>query len=147
MLRDFVWWSGLATADAKRGVEIIRAESMTSAGLKYWWCEPDSGAQVRESRRRRWETPAAHLLPIYDEYLVAYRDRVAVSHGASLIKERQRSVIFQHAILIDGHVAGTWRTAAGSAKSPDLVPMRRFSAAERRAVDDAFDRYRRFVAS
>jgi hypothetical protein len=67
-VRDFVWWSGLTTADAKRGLEIVRARQAAIDGLTYWTAGPDARAAL--PRRG-----VAHLLPIYDEYLVAYRDR------------------------------------------------------------------------
>ncbi len=34
-VRDSVWWSGLRTADAKRGLEMNRARSDEVDGLKY----------------------------------------------------------------------------------------------------------------
>ena len=41
-----------------------------------------------------------HLLPVYDEYLVAYRDRDAMPHQASTIHTGSRGrVTFQHALV------------------------------------------------
>ena len=59
-VRDFVWWSGLATADAKRGFEACRAASEAVDGLTYWSVESSRAGALRDA--------AAHLLPIYDEY-------------------------------------------------------------------------------
>ena len=53
-----------------------------------------------------------HLLPIYDEYIVAYRDREAVPH-TRLGPERSEFAIFQHALIANGQIIGTWRTASG----------------------------------
>src|SRR5688572_3851501 len=69
-VRDFVWWSGLPTADAKRGLEMIEARREEVDGEIYW----TSGRTLPSMAR----PPLAHLLPIYDEYVVAYRRRVAV---------------------------------------------------------------------
>jgi hypothetical protein len=62
-VRDFVWWSGLTTADAKRGLEIASARSETIGGLHYW--------RIGARRSPPALSEAIHLLPVYDEYLVA----------------------------------------------------------------------------
>ena len=135
---DFVWWSGLTVADAKRGLEINRAKNETIDGRTYW--------TVGRGRRESPQRGAVHLLPIYDEYLVAYRDRVAVPHGPSPRAPRAASsVIFQHAMLVDGRVAGTWRTANRSNGSATLHPMRALSSSERRAFAGEIERYRQFA--
>ena len=82
--RDFVWWSGLTDADARRGLEMHAApRSETVDGLTYW--------TIGAPRRRSAREAAAHLLPIYDEYLIAYRDREAVPHGPVRIAIGARS--------------------------------------------------------
>src|SRR5918992_1898221 len=35
-IRDFVWWSGLRTADAKQGLEMNRAKLLEVDGIRYW---------------------------------------------------------------------------------------------------------------
>src|SRR5688500_17522208 len=65
-VRDFVWWSGLTTADARRGLEINTARREEIDGRIYWTIGPPPLAATRDHR--------VHLLPIYDEYIVAYRD-------------------------------------------------------------------------
>src|SRR4029453_9380851 len=74
-VRDFVWWSGLTTADAKRGLEMNRAREEVIDGRTYWSIgrppSPLRGYAVTSSAE-------VFLLPVYDEYLVAYRDRDAV---------------------------------------------------------------------
>ena len=138
-IRDFVWWSGLTTADARRGFEACRATSEAVDGLTYWSVESRTPGSAREA--------TAHLLPIYDEYLVAYRDRVAVPHGPSGIASASGPrVIFQHAVVIDGHVAGTWRTCRGARDvTVTVTPLRRLKRDERRALAGAAERYQRYL--
>ena len=62
-IRDFVWWSGLNTSDAKRGLEISQARQESIDGRTYWI--------ISASRRKPLSGSTVHLLPIYDEYLVA----------------------------------------------------------------------------
>jgi len=138
-VRDFVWWSGLTTADARRGLQIISARREEAAdGLAYW-----SVGQVRATAAR---DGLVHLLPIYDEYIVAYRDRHAVPHRTARNAVAPREfVTFQHALVIDGQVAGTWRTAqTARAMSVKVYPLRRLTRDEKRELADAVRRYSRF---
>jgi hypothetical protein len=131
-IRDYTWWSGLAAADAKRGLEMIGARATQGDGVTYWTLgDPPSGA-VRTR---------LYLLPIYDEYLVAYRDRQVVPHAPYTFGN------VGHALVVHGQVAGTWRvreTGPGLAFEVRLLrPLRR---SERRALAVAAARYGRFVA-
>jgi hypothetical protein len=138
-LRDFVWWSGLTTAEARRGVELSRARKREVAGTAYWSLGRATAVRPRQ--------PLVRLLPIYDEYLVAYRDRAAVPHGPSVIPSLTGGFVnFQHALVIAGQVAGTWRPVQ-NAKGVDVnvAPLRRLAPPERRAVEREVERYRRFV--
>jgi Winged helix DNA-binding domain len=138
-IRDFVWWSGLTASDAKRGLEINRARREDVDGTVYWT------VSVEHSGRER-ERPA-QLLPIYDEYLVAYRDREAVPHGPSVVRSASRgSVTFQHALVVAGEVVGTWRRDQNPrAVSIRAALLRPLTARERRALAHAVDRYQTFL--
>ena len=132
-LRDFVWWSGLRTADARRGLEMIPAKSLEVGGINYWTV---GGSPFPLGQRKS----AVHLLPIYDEYLVSYRDHRVVPRPAYVLGG------FQHALVISGQVAGTWRTT----RTPTGVtlvaePARRLSTGERRGLAREVTRYQRFL--
>jgi hypothetical protein len=86
-LRDFVWWSGLKTTDARRGLEMNRPISREVDGLKYWTVGRTAPASGRPKT-------IAHLLPVYDEYLVAYRDHKAVPRPPYVLGS------FQHALVM-----------------------------------------------
>ena len=140
-IRDFVWWSGLTTLDARRGLEMVRAQSDTVNGFTYWI--PD-----RTTPATRAIGHGAHLLPIYDEYLVSYRDRDAVPHGPAKIRSGTTSVTFQHAAVVGGQVAGTWRTSFGAdAPVVTVFPLKRLTPGDRRAITDAAARYERFLGA
>jgi hypothetical protein len=132
-IRDFVWWSGLTVADARRAVEIGGARQQTVDALDYWTI---GGPRSRKGPRR-----LVHLLPIYDEYLIAYRDLEAVPRSSG-----GRGQI-QQAVVASGQVAGTWkpvRRAGGI--SLEIAADRPLSAAERRALNQAAARYGQFHA-
>jgi hypothetical protein len=138
-IRDFVWWSGLTTPDAKRGLEINRARPAEIDGCTYW--------TTAGTPRRSAVSQTVHLLPIYDEYLVSYRDRFAVPHGPGKVPTRAGGVVpFQHAVVIAGQVAGTWRVARTSeGVSMDVVPIRRLTKVEWGRLDETASRYSRFI--
>ena len=135
-VRDFVWWSGLTTADARRAFEMNRARGESDGGLTYWSLpgSPDPG-----------EAPLVQLLPIYDEYLIAYQDRVAVPHGPLVLRSMAGPATFQHALVAGGQVAGTWRAADGrGGVGVEIVPLRTLTRAERSALEAAVAAYERF---
>jgi hypothetical protein len=139
-VRDCVWWSGLKSADVRRGLGIINASTFEQDGLTYWF---DGHAQPAVLK-----APDVHLLPIYDEYLVAYRDRLAVPHGQSVIATGASAVTFRHALVIDGQVAGTWRVEADrSTTTVRVTPLRRLRRPEESAVEAAAARYGRFLGT
>jgi hypothetical protein len=137
-VRDFVWWSGLVTADAMRGLDMVGARSTAIDGLTYWFA---AGAAAADGRQRR----CVHLLPVYDEYLVAYRDRDAVPHpstGAAV------AAAFHHPLVLNGRVAGTWRPArAGGGVRIDVVLRKPLPRAARPALAEATTRFGRFAGT
>ena len=139
-VKDFSWWSGLTMADCRRAIEILGARRRDEGGLAYW----SLPGKLPGSSRSRGTT--ALLLPIYDEYLVAYRDRVVVPHTQSQItKVPGWNVTFQHAVVINGQVVGTWRIPrVGERISIDVTVVPGVSARDRSAVVAAAERYGRF---
>jgi hypothetical protein len=132
-IRDLVWWSGLKTADAKRGVEMSGARSFEVEGLKYW-------SLNRSAPRVARPKAAVHLLPVYDEYLVAYRDLRAVPRPAYILGS------FQHALVIGGQTAGTWRVIPGrTGVTVKVTPHRRLTPGERRGLALEVARYGKFL--
>jgi len=129
-VRDFVWWSGLTTADVRRGLEIVRARSSTVADRAYW--------TITSSRA---DAPPAdvHLLPIYDEYLVAYRDLEAVPRGGT------RWGMLPQAVVSRGQVAGVWKPILERDRIVvHLRAERRLTRDERARLARAAQRYGRF---
>jgi hypothetical protein len=138
-LRDFVWWSGLTTAEARKAVDMIQPRSERVDGLAY--------LTIGSTPRCPSHHPLVHLLPIYDEYLIAYRDRIAVPHGLRAVGSSSGDLVtFQHAIVIAGQVAGTWRTARRKA-AIDVTPLRKLTAREHDALSHAIRRYEQFVGT
>jgi hypothetical protein len=139
-IRDFVWWSGLTTADAKTGLEMVASHLMkeTIDGQIYWMAEPKS-VEI--------ENPiSVHLLPNYDEYIVGYTDRSAAFNVQDTKMENPRdNIVFNHTILIDGRVAGTWKRSFTKGQVLlEAKPFASLSTAEEAALALAVQRYGEF---
>ena len=129
-LQDFVWWSGLSTADAKRGLALVCLEKLT-VGEKVYWSLRSSEAPMRSST-------TAHLLPVYDEYFVAYKDREC-AFGPRDGKSTWDSL--GPAVIVNGVAAGTWNK-----KPLEVEFSRALKKAERAAIAQATTRYAEFLA-
>jgi hypothetical protein len=140
-LQDFVWWSGLTTADARAGLKAITADLVreTIDGRTYWMSRSTTPAQN--------SSPAVHLLPGFDEYLLGYRDRGASLEAAYAKKLNAGGGMLTPTIVADGRVVGTWRRAlrkdAVAIKVSPFVPL---SEPQWGALRTAAERYGGFVA-
>jgi hypothetical protein len=61
-----------------------------------------------------------HLLPAFDEYIIAYRDRSAVITAEHIPRVLTTNGIFRPAIIKNGKVIGLWRKAAGKKSAIEL---------------------------
>jgi hypothetical protein len=139
-LHDFIWWSGLTAADARAAVERahehLRREDID--GQRYWL---SSSAPERIRR-----DPGLHLLPAFDEYTVAYRDRSAVLGPVTKGEIVSTNGIFNPIIVIDGQVVGTWKRRLEKESVVVMPnPFRELTKAERKSLATAADRYGTFL--
>lgn len=97
---DFAWWTGLTLTEARLGLKLVERELVqeTVAGRTYW-----SGNTPQAASRRG---PDAYLLPPFDEFTVAYRDRSAVL-DPTFTKETQYGL--SPSIIVGGRMVGTWK--------------------------------------
>jgi hypothetical protein len=136
-LQDFAWWSGLTTADAKRGVELAERQlEKVSVGERVYW-KPQSSDAPRQSLNR------AHLLPVYDEFFVAYKDRQVVFNSEDGKPALTSWDLLGPTVLVDGMAAGTWKRTTDK-KSVALKFVRALKKAERAAIAEAAKRYAEF---
>jgi hypothetical protein len=137
-LRDFVWWSGLTMADARTGAEAARGlVSETVDGIVYW-----------RGRAQRARPPAhrAYLLPPFDEYAVAYKNRELLGAPPRAATSWGALTLLGPIVVLDGAVAGTWkRTLGPRAVEIEVAPWRRLARDEADAVELAAARYAAFL--
>jgi hypothetical protein len=139
-LKDFVWWSGLNTPEARRALEAVSSDlsSRVIDDRTYWFT--DQGAP-----RPR---PSIHLVQCFDETIISYTQTRDVLQTAS-----SRFAVpgyidgFQHVVLLDGRLLGHWRYLPG--RSGGRVETRiekSLDREERSMLGDAIDRYLRFAS-
>jgi hypothetical protein len=101
---DLAWWSGLTLRDARLGLELATPPLVQeSVGDRTFWASPDGPAPAPIVG------PLVHLLPNYDELLIAFRDRSDSADPALPAPARVAQVILAHVIVRDGLVVGGWR--------------------------------------
>lgn len=101
-VKDFVWWSGLITSDARRGIEAASLKSENVDGKQYWFVSPTAKSQP--------PPPNLYLLPNYDEYTIAYQDRdVYLNPNTAKYFKNQGNAAFWNAIVYKGEIIGMWK--------------------------------------
>jgi hypothetical protein len=140
--RDFAWWSGLTSKTAQQAIASVRPalESSTIDGLTLWSAEAPRGVS---------KGPVAMLLPNYDEYLIAYKDRAAFVDQARAANVVARSGgAFANHLMIDGRLAGGWsRTTTPNAVLIEVAPYKKLTPVQARAVANAAECYGEFLGS
>ncbi|NJN17652.1 MAG: winged helix DNA-binding domain-containing protein [Oscillochloris sp.] len=139
-IADFVWWSGLTVSDTKAALAAIadQLESTTIDKQTYYFA-PQPPISFAE--------PQVFLLPAFDEFLIAYRDRSAVLDPAyaALIVPGGNGV-FKPMVVLDGRISGTWqRERKARQVEIRLHPFTSWSDAEQRAIAVSAEQYGRFL--
>ena len=137
-LKDFAWWSGLTVADAKAGLAALGSEFIHEVidRQTYWFSA--SMSEVKDA------SLTAHLLPVLDEYIVAYKDPSVIYDAAFAEQAKNRNFVSSFAIR--GQIVGEWKRAL----QKDAVviaanPFAKLTAAEQRAFESAAHRYGEFL--
>ena len=137
-IQDFTWWSGLSATDAKSGLEMVKSvlTNIKIDNSEYW--------MAHDQAKVRAKAPVAHLLPAFDEFAVAYKDRTAVVNPKYL--KQALHVIFNPSIIINSQVVGTWqRTIHKNTVDIALNPFGKLNKIHEKAVSAATERYRKFL--
>jgi hypothetical protein len=138
---DFVWWSGLTVGEARRAFEAVspalRSEAMD--GHTYW-------SAPTAPKASRQPLPAVHLLPNYDEYFIAYRDRSPTAMALPPSAPADPLDSFAHLLCVEGRFGGFWRrTVRSRAVTVQLRPYRPLVRAHLAAAEEAAARYAAFL--
>lgn len=132
---DLAWWGGLSMGQAKRGLEVVRGGLGCAVvdGREYWF---DAGGVVGVGG-------AVLLLPAWDEYTVAYKDRSDFLHADHVGRS---SYGLKPVVVVNGKVVGVWRRVLGRGEVVvEVTPFAALSAVVNRAIGSAVKRYGRFL--
>lgn len=102
-LTDFVWWSGLTTRQARQAIDNLEGELIREVydGQTYYIYSSCLGRVIEPMRDR------IHLLPAFDEYIIAYKDRDLIIPSQHQ-KACYTNGTFYPTILQHGRVVGLW---------------------------------------
>jgi hypothetical protein len=134
-VHDFAGWCGMSIRDSKNAVENIRHEFLTEKvnGVEFIFPTPCGPSKIRST----------FLMPDYDEFGMAYKDRSALIDGKIKMKfQRDGSTVFNRWVVVNGKLAGTW-TKTESAKQIDaeLTRFAKFSGADETNINKAYKEY------
>jgi hypothetical protein len=138
---DFSWWSGLPASEARAGLEAIKSTVVCEVrgGQRYFRSSEHSTPRARRS-------PAALLLPAFDEYLIAYRAREASLDPAQAKRINAGGGLLDPVVVVSGRVIGRWRrTLARSAVTIAIEPFESGTAQTKRAMVAGAQSYAAFI--
>ena len=141
LVRDFTWWSGLTTSDARAGIATL-GDLLTRERIdgKEYWSAAEALTDV--------EVPAdtVHLLPNYDEYLGSYADYEPIFDPALPRGRTIADVLGVHIVVREGFVVGGWkRTIDGARVVVDLTMLLPLTKAAERSLQRALEEYGEFL--
>ena len=138
-VHDFTWWSGLTMADARAGLEMV-AQDLASESLdgRTYWFAPKTVRALPTPER-------AHLLGLYDEYLIAYKDRSAAL-DASRVSRATAPDPFSAPVVLCGKAVGTWKKkVTGDQLALKVTLFAPLARKDLQAVTQAARRYATFA--
>jgi len=122
---DLAAWSGLPIGRARRAVELVAGElaEVELDGRRLW---TPKGAKAAPARTGR---PVVRLLARFDEYLLGWRGRDLILDPRFAARIHAGGGWIHPAVVVDGRVAGTWRSRrAGDRLELTVEPFGRLPA-------------------
>ena len=138
-LNDFIWWSGLKAADARASLEMIKPQFVQEVvGSQTYW--------FPQSARVKKNAAKAYLLPPFDEYTVAYKDRSAVLDPAYTKLMNTGYGIFKPIVVVDGQIVGIWkREFKKNSLVIEVIPFNSITKSDQKKISVTADRYAEFL--
>ena len=139
-VRDFAWWSGLTITDAQKAAASAGSLEFSSIGGTVHWSAKGGNATP-------FKSAGALLLPNYDEYLIAYKDRapfIDAARAANIVARSNGA--FANHLVLDGRLAGSWsRTCKANTVLVEIAPYKKLTPLQSRAVANAVECYGEFL--
>ncbi len=139
---DILYWSGLRTDEVDSALKTLQKEltQMNIEGSRelYFSLGPDTNHID--------EPPKAIVLPSYDSLLMGYKDKSRLMSSNYVKKVFGPLGVIRPTILVDGFVVAVWRRKRDRKTiSVDVDGLRRLETPERRAIEEKFVEYGRYM--
>lgn len=138
-VKDYVWWSGLTVKDARQGIESLgkKIDSVLIEGQEYFFIKGDDNPVEI--------TQPTFLMPDYDEYGIAYKDRSAIFNAKNIIP---KTGVHNRMVVVGGTIAGSWKPVVkNKATEVDISLFRKLNRNEQKDLQNAIRRYKDFMNS
>jgi hypothetical protein len=139
VLEDFMWWAGLPKGEASAVLASVRSQlnEETINGKRYYFSSSAKSGKINPA--------TAYLLPTYDEYGIAYKERDAIIDLADL---KKMGGPFFSGIMMNGKMIGSWkRTIKKDSVHIETQAFRPFTKAQKSAITAAAKQYSKFLGS
>ncbi len=139
-INDFIWWSGLTSKAAKEAVGLAQPVIVSEKidDIVYFY-NPAATALPNTS-------PAAYLLPSFDEFVLGYTDRSAVIEEKFVKLLTPGGGLFYPAIVLDGRISGVWkRNVKGNKVDLIIHPFKKLNSDQKSMLKRTSERYINFL--
>ena len=132
-VNDFSVWSGLTLTECRKGINSLGKEliSYQLEGALYYFTQQQTEISDKPTRML--------LLPMYDEYVMGYKDRSAIFVNRNNLKPKPKS-LHNCIIIWNGQVIGTWkRTVTSKTMNVEYQFFEKLSIEQNLAFEQALE--------
>lgn len=137
VVEDFAWWAGLNKGESASAFASVAKEFETAmVNEKEFWFDPNSAEAKPKAAK-------AYLLPTYDEYGIAYKNR-----DEFIANDEYRLVggLFTSALMMNGRMIGTWRRVLEKKSAAvEFRAFNKFTTAQKTAILKEANNYGKFI--
>jgi hypothetical protein len=137
VLEDFMWWAGLPKGEASAVVASVKSQlsEETVNGKCYYFSGSGKSGKINAA--------TAYLLPTYDEYGIAYKERDAIIDP---MDQKKIGGSYISGIMMNGKMIGAWRrTIKKDSVHIETRAFRPFTKVQKSAIAAAAKRYSKFL--
>jgi hypothetical protein len=137
-IKDFSTWSGLTLTNCKKGIKMVKSlfNSEVVENQEYFF---PSAISLDKKQFQK-----IYILPVYDEFIMGYKDRSAITVFKNNSKPTSASH-YDSMIIFEGQIIGTWkRTIAKKSIDMEFELFKRLNKNQIKAFDRAVHRFGEF---
>jgi hypothetical protein len=136
LVEDLAWWSGLTKTEANAAVHSFEDKLIAEKiGTKTYWVLDSNNAGKTKS--------ICALLPTYDEFGIAYKDRSPIASKAGLSVYGGN---FTSLVMHNGTITGVWRRELNKdSVSIEIKSTGKYSTAQKKLLTTAIKRYGKYL--